>query len=308
MKRTAQHLANFPGSFSLETAVGVMQMFDRHIIETALGSLIKDSLLHMYPHARNSFQFNHIIREFICQMNMPASIDDDYVDFVSYYTSNWSMDITETHPVLAQANMLANIKDNFIVGFASFFTNWSMYIVKTHPVLAQALIDQERHNLLYFLQLLKLSKPVEHRIKLLGIKAVSVLYLSGYLQHHFTISELQGPTQSMVNYLKVNCNITSVKHYGVDCVTTYEILILQLATFEERNGIFRAFKLLNLHWDNIKELISQVTCPRELYAGVKFLRRLEKYCIHLGLYIAAETSQEIQSDIRKGNCKLQDAV
>ena len=298
VKRIAQHLANFPGPFSLETAVGVMHMFNRREIEEALGSLIEDSLLHMYPHARNSFQFNRIISEFIRQTNMPASIEDDYIDFVSFYTSNWSMDITETHP--------ASIKEKFVVGFVSFFTNWSIHIVTIHPVLAQASIDQERHNLLYFLQLLGLSNPVEHRINLLGMKVVTYLYSQQHLQNHFTISELQGPTQSMVNYLKVNCNITSVKQYGVDCVDTYEVLILQLATFEEQNGIFRAEKLLSLHSSNIEELISQVTCPHDRFTGVKFFHQIVKYFEYLGDDRLAETYQEILSNIRSGNCDALD--
>ena len=302
LRRIAQHLANFPGSFSLEAAVGVMQIFNRRDIVMALGSLIEDSLLHMYPHARNSFQFNRIIREFIRQMNRPASV---YDDFESFY---WPIHIAKTHPVLAQVNMPASIEEIFNVGFVSFFTNWSMDITETPPVLAQVFIDQERHNLLYFLRLLELSKPVEHRIKLLGIKAVSDLYLSGYLQHHFTISELQGPTQSMVDYLKVNCNITSVKHYGIDCVTTYELLVLQLATFEEQNGIILARKVLSLHSANIKILISHVTCPRKLFTGVKFFRQLEIYYEHLRWKGQVEICQDMQYNIRKSICDLDDAA
>ena len=308
MKGIAQHLANFPGPFSLETAVGVMHMFNRREIEKALGRLIEQSLLRIYPHARNSFQFNQIISEFIRQTNMPASIYDNFIDFESFYTSNLSMDIAKTHPVSAQVNMPASIEEKFIVGFVSFFTHWSRHIIQIHPELAQVFVDQERHNLLYYLRLLGLSKPVEHSIKFLGIKVVSHLYLSGHLQHHFTISELQGPTEGMVNYLKVNCNITSVKDYGVDCVTTYELLVLQLATFEERNEISRAFHLLDIHFDNMEELVSQVTCPLDLHTGIKFFCRLEKYLEHLGFDELTDTCQVILSNLRKGNCELYDGI
>ena len=251
-KIIGRYLANFPGYFNLDAAVGVIGFMKRGFSDNetknVLCGLVQRSLLNGNKLACHSgrypdrFHFHQLIREFFHHVKKP-SID----------------------------------KDDFRVGFISFFTNRSMVIVSADSTSALEFIGQNKQNLLYFFQLLEVFEPIQHGIKFLGIKAVSHLYDAHFLHYSFNISELRGPTRGMFKYLKLNYKRISESPYAEDYLTTYVSLLLQLTTFEEElGGISMAFKMLESHQGNIEQLLTQESGEQSI-AGSKFFKRLAEY-------------------------------
>ena len=251
-KIIGRYLANFPGYFNLDAAVGVIGFMKRGFSDNetknVLCGLVQRSLLNGNKLACHSgrypdrFHFHQLISEFFHHVKKP-SID----------------------------------KDDFRVGFISFFTNRSMVIVSADSTSALEFIGQNKQNLLYFFQLLEVFEPIQHGIKFLGIKAVSHLYDAHFLHYSFNISELRGPTRGMFKYLKLNYKRISESPYAEDYLTTYVSLLLQLTTFEEElGGISMAFKMLESHQGNIEQLLTQESGEQSI-AGSKFFKRLAEY-------------------------------
>ena len=275
-KIIGQYLANFPGSFSLDAAVGVFSLENTpfYNVQSVMDGLVRRSLLHTnrlvhFPRKctgnnPDRFQFHRLIREFFLQMNTP--------------------DVEESNQHV------------FFLGFLSYFTSWSMNIADADPTSALEFINQDRHNLLYFLQMIQDSEVLENKINILGIYAlINRLYDTKLLQYRFTISELYGPTQSMVEYLEIKCSFTSTRElcYGEHCLATYVSLVLQQAKFEEElGGISRATKLLETHRNNIDVILTHKASEEHCDACQEFFKQLAQHYEDLGEIQEAKVCHE----------------
>ena len=222
VKEVGHCLANFPGSFSMDTVMHICcldhnQRLSPVDVVGAVNELVQRSLLrtNLLEHSSamhcmrggGRYQFHRLIREFLLQVDRPT----DHTRMI----------------------------DKFRIEFVTYFTEWSLNVT-LDPASALEFINQERHNLLHFFHLLQY--PNSLKIKYAGCHAVNRLYDSTILQYHFTINELYGPTLGMVEYLEMNCRM------DISCLETYLSLVLQLATFEkEVNGTSLAIQLLKAH-------------------------------------------------------------
>ena len=255
VKKVGHCLANFPGSFSLD-AVRVCSVEYNHClspvdIADVVHELVQRSLLHtnilshssVTHHGRGGdrFLFHRLIKEFLLHV--------DRTDCIS-----------------------------FCVSFITYFAKWSLNVAEQDLTSALALVDQERHNLLYFLQLLQYPNVTGY----LGSRSVCRLYDTTLLQYRFTINELYGPTLAMVKYLKVNCKVNTD-----NCLVTYVSLVIQLATFEyELGGFSTAIEFLKTHYDEVEQLPTGDSKLVSVY--IEFFRVLARYYEALEMYEEAK--------------------
>ena len=232
VKKIGHCLVYFSGSFTLSTATRVcyfseLQQLD---VEHAIEDLVERSLLYtnrlthssgVYSGRRNvnRYQFHQLIKAFFVHMDRSAEI-----------------------------------RNTFSSHFVHFFATWSLEVVKTDYKVALEWIDQERHNLVHFLQILLEPKSIDFKIAFLGIQAVSQLYEAALLQYRFTVSEFHNTILVMVKYLKTHCMFNNE-----DCVGTYVSLVLQRANvIKDEYGVQAAIEWLKSHQCKVNELQKQM--------------------------------------------------
>ena len=233
VKKIGHCLVYFSGSFTLATATRVCYFSELQQLEVehAVEDLVERSLLYtnrlthssgVYSGRKhvNRYQFHQLIKAFFVHMDRSAEI-----------------------------------RNTFSSHFVDFFATRSLEVVKiTDYKVALEWIDQERHNLVHFLQILLEPESIDFKIAFLGIRAVSQLYEAALLQYRFTVSEFHNATLVMVKYLKTHCMFNNE-----DCVDTYVSLVLQRANIlKDDDGVQAAIEWLKSHQCKVNELQKQM--------------------------------------------------
>jgi len=267
MQEVGRYLANFPGSFDLEAAYGVLWVIDQNVtlkyVTTSIEKLVRQSLLE-HSQRFKRYQFHRLIQEY----------------FIAIQESIGEKGVKETR--------------RFAVSFEWYYVlklNELTHHFSTSHVKALANLDIERHNIQYLLFLCEVSLNINHEVHNQAMRVIHVAIQNKFLQCRFTDDELYGPIYGITTYCDKNFKLISRRY--PDNINAYVAFITELARIEDTlHGTSRAIEVFVSRKQFIESMASSVAGQSGSPAYGAFYYSLSDYYNRVGDHSNAKECHE----------------
>lgn len=267
MQKVGRYLANFPGSFDLEAAYGILGSIDEHVtlkyVTTSIEKLVRHSLLE-HSQRFNRYQFHRLIQEY----------------FIAIQESIGEKGVKETR--------------RFAVSFEWYYVRKLAELThhfSTSHVKALANLDIERHNIQHLFYLCEVSLNINHRVHNQAMRVIRVAIKNKFLQCRFTDEELYGPIYGIITYCDKNFKLISRRY--PDNINAYVAFITELARIEDTlHGTSRAIEVFVSRKQFIESMATSVTGQSGSPAYGTFYYSLSDYYNRVGDHSNAKECHE----------------
>ena len=268
MQKIGRYLANFPGSFDLEAAYGVLWNIDQNVtpkyVTTSIEKLTRQSLLE-HSQRFNRYQFHRLIQEYF------VVIQDSIGENGTKETRRFAVSFEWYY-----AQMLNELTQHFSI----------------NHVKALAKLDTERHNIQFLLYLCEVSLNINLEVHNNAIRCILFAIHEHFLQRRFTDNELYGPINGITTYC--DKNFKSISRRYPDSINAYYVaFIVELARIEDiLHGTSSAIEVFVSRKQFIESMASRVTGKSGSPAYRKFYYSLSDYYNRVGDHINAKECNE----------------
>ena len=267
MQKVGRYLANFPGSFDLEGAYGILRFINQHVtlkyVTIAIEKLVRHSLLE-HSQRFKRYQFHRLIQEYFIAIQ--ESIGENGINETRRFAVSF-----EWH----YAQKLTELTHHFSTSHVKALTN----------------LDIERHNIQHLLDLCEFSVNIDHAVHNQAIRCILFAIQRKFLQCRFTDDELYGPIYGITTYCDKNFKLISRRY--PDNINAYVAFITELARIEDiLHGTSKAIEVFLSRKQFIESMASSAAGQSGSPAYGTFYYSLSDYYNRVGDYSNAKECHE----------------